>query len=97
MRKYLIERHIPDAGKLTADDLRGIAARSNAVLAQMGPQIQWIESFVSDHAITCVYMAENEELLRQHASRGQFPITKVLEIRAVIDPSTEHAPAGARA
>jgi Protein of unknown function (DUF4242) len=96
MPKYLIERHIPDAGKLTADDLRGIATRSNAVLAQMGPQIQWIQSFVTDNAITCVYLADNEELLREHASRGKFPITRVEEVRAVIDPTTANAPVAAR-
>lgn len=96
MPKYLIERHIPDAGKLTADDLRGIATRSNAVLAQMGPQIQWIQSFVTDNAITCVYLADNEELLREHASRGKFPITRVEEVRTVIDPTTANAPVAAR-
>lgn len=96
MPKYLIERHIPDAGKLTADDLRGIATRSNAVLAQMGPQIQWIQSFVTDNAITCVYLADNEELLRQHASRGKFPITRVEEVRAVIEPTTANAPVAGR-
>ena len=96
MPKYLIERHISDAGKPTADDLRGIATRSNAVLAQMGPQIQWIQSFVTDNAITCVYLADNEELLREHASRGKFPITKVEEVRAVIDPTTANAPVAAR-
>ena len=96
MPKYLIERHIPDAGKLTADDLRGIATRSNAVLAQMGPQIQWIQSFVTDNAITCVYLADNEALLREHASRGNFPITRVQEVRAVIDPTTANAPVAAR-
>jgi hypothetical protein len=96
MPKYVIERHIPDAGKLTADDLRGIATRSNAVLAQMGPQIQWIQSFVTDNAITCVYLADNEELLREHASRGKFPITRVEEVRAVIDPTTANGPVAAR-
>ena len=88
MPKYLIERHIPGAGRLSPEDLRGIAARSNAVLAEMGPQIQWIQSYVSDDAITCVYVAVNEELLRQHGSRGPFPVTRIVEIKAVIDPST---------
>jgi hypothetical protein len=88
MPKYLIERHIPGAGKLTPEDLGGIAARSNAVLAEMGPQIQWIQSCVSDDAITCVYVAANEEMLRQHVSRGPFPVTRIVEIKAVIDPST---------
>jgi Protein of unknown function (DUF4242) len=95
MPKYLIERHIPGAGKLTGEDLRGIAPRSNAVLAEMGPQIQWIQSFVTDDAITCVYVAANEELLRQHASRGSFPITQVREVKAVIDPSTANVPVDA--
>ena len=96
MRKYLIERHIPGAGKLTADELRGISARSNAVLAALGPEIQWINSYVTDDAITCVYMAANEDLLREHASRGPFPITRITEVRAVIDPSTANARAEAR-
>jgi hypothetical protein len=95
MPTYLIERNIPGAGKLTAEDLRGIATRSNAVLAEMGPQIQWIQSFVTDDAITCVYVAANEDLLRQHAARGPFPITRVAEVRAVIDPSTARVPVDA--
>jgi hypothetical protein len=96
MPKYLIERQIPGAGKLTAEDLRGIAARSNAVLAEMGPQIQWIQSFVSDDAITCFYIAANEELLRQHGSRGPFPVTRIVEIGAVIDPLTASMASGGR-
>lgn len=88
MPRYLIDRHIPGAGKLSREELRGIATRSNAVLATLGPDIQWIHSYVSDDAITCVYRAANEQLLRDHASKGPFPITRVVEIRAVIDPST---------
>jgi hypothetical protein len=96
MPRYLIERHIPEAGKLTPDELRGIATRSNEVLAAMGPQIQWIQSFVTEDAITCVYVAASEDLIREHASRGPFPITRISEVKSVIDPSTATTPAAAR-
>jgi hypothetical protein len=96
MPRYLIERHIPGAGKLTPDELRGIATRSNEVLAAMGPQIQWIQSFVTEDAITCVYVAASEDLIREHASRGPFPITRISEVKSVIDPSTAATPATAR-
>lgn len=88
MPKYLIQRQLPGAGALTPEDLRGIARRSNTVLAELGPEIRWIQSFVSDDAITCVYEAPSEALLREHAIRGPFPITRVVEVRNTIDPST---------
>ena len=96
MQKYLIDRHIPGAGQLSQEELRKIATRSNEVLASLGPRIAWVQSFVSDDAITCVYMAEDEDLLREHASRGPFPITRISVIAAVIDPSTGAPAAGGR-
>lgn len=92
MPRYLIERHIPGAGKLTPEELRGIATRSNAVLATLGPDIQWIHSYVTADAITCVYRAANEQIVREHGSRGPFPVTRIAEIRSIIDPSTADAP-----
>ena len=89
MKRYLIEREIPGAEKLSAEELQGIAARSNNVLRTLGPEIQWIQSFVSKDRITCVYLAANEEIVRQHASRGGFPANRVAEVAAIIDPTTE--------
>jgi hypothetical protein len=89
MKRYLIEREIPGAEKLTAAELQGIASRSCNVLRTLGPDIQWIESYVSENRITCVYLAMNEDIVRQHASRGGFPANRVAEIVATIDPTTE--------
>jgi hypothetical protein len=91
MRRYLIERQIPGAGNLTPDELSGIAARSNGVLAALGPGIRWLESYVTDDRITCVYEAASEAIVREHAARGGFPVTRISEIRSVIDPSTAAA------
>jgi hypothetical protein len=91
MKRYLIEREIPGAEQLTAEDLRGIATRSCTVLRTMGPEIQWIQSYVTENRITCVYLAANEEIVRQHASRGGFPANRVAEVVAIIDPTTEDA------
>jgi uncharacterized protein DUF4242 len=91
MPKYLIEREIPNAAALSALDLQGIAQRSCAVLYQLGPSIQWVQSFVTEDKITCVYIAPNAELIREHARRGGFPADRVLEIAAVIDPTTAEA------
>ena len=96
MQKYIIERHVPGAGKLTADELRSMSARSNEVLRTLGPDIKWIQSFVTDDAITCIYLAANEEILREHATRGPFPLTRIIEVKSVFDPSTAGAPAEAR-
>ena len=93
MPKYLIEREIPGAGQLTPDELRGISQTSCGVLAGMGPQIQWVQSYVTGDRITCVYIAPNEAMVREHASRGGFPANRVEEIKAVIDPTTAEAPA----
>jgi hypothetical protein len=89
MKRYLIEREIPGAEKLTAAELQGIASRSCNVLRTLGPDIQWIESYVSENRITCVYLAMNEDIVRQHASRGGFPANRVAEIVATIDPTKE--------
>jgi cell division inhibitor SulA len=88
MPKYLIEREIPNAAALSAADLKGIAQRSCAVLQQLGPSIQWVQSFVTEDKITCVYIAPNTELIREHARRGGFPADRVLEVAAIIDPTT---------
>ncbi|MDL2716377.1 MAG: DUF4242 domain-containing protein [Acidobacteriota bacterium] len=88
MPKYVIEREIPGAGSLSAADLQGIAQKSCSVLSAMGPQIQWVESYVTPDKIYCVYIAPNEELVREHASRGGFPANRVSEIKRMIDPTT---------
>jgi cell division inhibitor SulA len=88
MPKYIIEREIPNAAALSAADLKGIAQRSCAVLRQLGPSIQWVQSFVTEDKITCVYIAPNAELVREHARLGGFPADRVLEVAAIIDPTT---------
>jgi len=84
----VIEREIPGAGKLTAADLQGISQKSCGVLKEMGPQVQWVESYVTDDKIYCVYIAANEELVREHAKRGGFPANRISQVRTVIDPTT---------
>jgi hypothetical protein len=88
MPKYVIEREIPGAGKLSGTELQAISQTSCGVLSELGPRIQWVESFVTDDKIYCVYIAPNEDLIREHASRGGFPANKVSEVRNVIDPTT---------
>jgi hypothetical protein len=88
MPKYLIERLIPDADQLSAEELQGIAQKSCSVLNDMGPRIQWIQSFVTVDGIYCTYIAPNEEMLRERARRGGFPADRVLQIAAVMDPTT---------
>jgi hypothetical protein len=88
MPKYVIEREIPGAGKLTAEQLQGIAQKSCSVLRNMGPQIQWLHSYVTDDKIYCVYIAPNEETVRKHAEQGGFPANRVSQIRRMIDPTT---------
>ena len=88
MPKYVIERELPGAGKLSEKELHGIAQKSCSVLNQMGPQIQWIESYVTNDKIYCVYIAANEEMVRDHARRGGFPANRVSEVKRVIDPTT---------
>jgi hypothetical protein len=88
MPKYLIERDIPGAGKLTAEELRGVSQKSCSVLNRLGPQIQWVQSYVTDDKVYCVYIAPNEDIVRQHAQEGGFPANRIAEIRTVIDPAT---------
>src|SRR6266536_5076340 len=88
MKTYLIERDIPGAGKLTAEQLKAISQTSCTVLKEMGPKIQWIQSYVTGDKIYCVYKAENEELIREHAKRGGFPANFIMEISSVISPAT---------
>ncbi len=88
MPKYLIERELPGAGKLSPADLRGISQKSCSVLNTLGPQIKWIHSYVTGDKIYCVYRAPNEEMVREHARQGGFPANRISEITTVIDPST---------
>lgn len=92
MPKYLIERQIPGAGSLAPQDLQAIAEKSCGVLQHLGPQIQWVQSYVTGDKITCVYIASNADIVREHARLGGFPADAVLEVRAVIDPMTSEAP-----
>lgn len=88
MPKYVIEREIPGAGKLTADELKAVSQKSCGVLQNLGPQIQWIQSFVTGDKIYCVYIAPNEAMIHEHAKQGGFPANRVSEVKAVIDPTT---------
>lgn len=91
MPRFLIERRIPGAGKLSQDELRGIAGKSNGVLSAMqqdGKNVQWVESYVTDDAIHCVYLAPDEEAVREHAREGGFPADNVMQVRNIINPST---------
>lgn len=88
MPNYLIERDIPGAGLLSAAELKAIAQRSCNVLRDMGPDIQWLESHVTDDRVYCLYRAPNEEMIRQHAERGGFPVSSIREIVTRIDPAT---------
>ena len=88
MPKFLIEREIPGAGSLPADELQAISQKSCGVLQSMGPQIQWVESYVTGDKVYCVYIAPDEEMVREHARQGGFPANRVSEIKRVIDPTT---------
>lgn len=88
MPKYVIERNIPDAGKLDQPSLQGIAQKSCDVLKNMGPQIQWLQSYVTDNKVYCVYIAPNEETIRKHAQEGGFPADTIAEVRTIIDPTS---------
>lgn len=91
MPKYIIEREIPGAGGLSAEELQAVSQKSCGVLKQMGPQIQWVESYVTDDKIYCVYIAPNEEMIREHANQGGFPANRISEIKTMIDPTTAEA------
>lgn len=88
MPKYVIERHIPGAGKLTAAELRAISQKSCAVLSEMGPRVQWLHSHVTDDCVYCLYIADNEQQVREHAERGGFPVNQVSQVHSTIDPTT---------
>ena len=88
MPKYVIEREIPGAGKLSAEQLKAISQTSCGVLSKMGPQIQWVNSYVTADKIYCVYIAPNEEMVREHAKQGGFPANAVSAVSTVIDPTT---------
>jgi hypothetical protein len=88
MPKFVIERDIPGAGKLSAQELHAISQKSCGALSAMGPQIQWVQSYVTDDKIYCVYVAPNEDVVREHARQGGFPANTVSRVRTVIDPTT---------
>ena len=91
MPKYLIEREVPSAGALSAAELKTISQRSCAVLRDLGPGIQWVQTYVTEDKLTCIYIAPNAEIIREHARRGGFPADRVLEIATIIDPTTAEA------
>lgn len=88
MPKYVIERNIPGAGNLTPEQLQGISQTSCGVLRNLGPQVQWVQSYVTADKVYCVYIAPNEELVREHARQGGFPANHVCEVKTIIDPTT---------
>ena len=90
LRRFIIERDIPAVGTFDREQLRGAAAKSNEVLAQLGSDIAWIESYVAGDKTFCVYLAKDEDVIRKHAEISGFPATKITEIRKMIDPTTEH-------
>ncbi len=91
MPKYVIERDIPGAGKLSATDLQAISQKSCSVLGKLGPRIQWVQSYVTADKVYCVYIAPNEEMIREHARQGGFPANRISEVKNVIDPTTSEA------
>jgi hypothetical protein len=91
MPKYVIEREIAGAGNLSGAELQGVSQTSCNVLSELGPQIQWLQSYVTDDKIYCIYIAPSEDLIREHAARGGFPANKISEIKTVIDPTTAEA------
>lgn len=91
MPKYLIEREIPGAGKLSSEELSAIAQKSCGVLQNLGPSIQWVQSYVTNDKITCIYIAPDADMVREHARQGGFPANSVQEVRSIIDPTTAEA------
>ncbi len=91
MPKFVIEREIPNAGQLSPDQLQAISQRSCGILRNLGPQIQWVESFVTENKIYCIYIAPDEEIIREHARQGGFPANRVSAVRSVIGPTTAEA------
>ncbi len=94
LQRFLIERDIPQAGSLDSRQLKEAATKSNDVLRQLGTDIQWVESYISDDKLFCVYLASSEDLIRQHAQISGFPATKIIPIRRMIDPTTAHSSVG---
>lgn len=88
MPKFIIERELPGAGKLGTEELQGVSQKSCAVLHEMGPKIQWVQSFVTEDKIYCIYIAPNEDAVREHAQKGGFPANKISEVKSSIDPTT---------
>jgi len=88
MPKFVIEREIPNAGKLSPEELRGISQKSCGVLRNLGPQIQWVQSYVTGDKVYCVYIAPNKEMVQEHAKQGGFPANRISEVKSVIDPTT---------
>ena len=91
LRKFVIERDIPAVGTLDREQLRGAAAKSNEVLRQLGPDIQWVESYVADNKTFCIYLAKDEAIIQRHAEISGFPATKITEVKKMIDPTTAAA------
>jgi hypothetical protein len=91
MPKYIIEREIPGAGSLTAQDLQSISQTSCGVLKELGPSVQWLESYVTDDKVYCVYIAPDEAAIRKHAEQGGFPANRIAQIKTIIDPTTAEA------
>ena len=91
MPKFIIEREIPGVGKLTPEELTSVSQKSCNVLRNMGPQIQWLESYITEDKLYCVYIAPNEEAVREHARQGGFPANRILQVRTMIDPTTAEA------
>ena len=91
MPKYVIERDIPQAGNLTQQQIQAISQKSCSVLQNLGPQIQWVDSYVTDDKIYCVYIAPNEEMVKEHAKQGGFPANRVSEVKRMIDPTSAEA------
>jgi len=88
MPKFVIEREVPNAGKLSPEELRAISQKSCGVLHNLGPQIQWVQSYVTDDKVYCLYIAPNKEILQEHAKQGGFPANRISEVKSVIDPTT---------
>jgi len=91
MPRYVIERDLPGAGKLTPKELQAVSQKSCGVLGELGTQIQWVHSYVTDDKIYCIYLAPDEGLIREHARRGGFPANRISAVKAVIDPTTAEA------
>lgn len=88
MPKYIIERELPEAGQLSSEELQSIAQKSCDILRQIGPELQWVESYVTDNRIYCVYIAPSPDLIREHAAKGGFPATRISAVKRTIDPTT---------